>query len=72
MCGIAGYVGLPASEAGETVLRRMARQQVHRGPDGEGVVVHGRVGLAHRRLAVIDRAGGEQPMRSPDGRYLLT
>jgi asparagine synthase (glutamine-hydrolysing) len=71
MCGIAGYVGLPADAAGERVLRRMARQLEHRGPDGEGIWQHGPVGLVHRRLAVIDRAGGEQPMRSPDGRYVL-
>jgi asparagine synthase (glutamine-hydrolysing) len=70
VCGIAGYVGL-APGTGDTVLRRMARQMVHRGPDGEGIVRHGRTGLAHRRLVVIDRAGGEQPMRSADGRYLL-
>lgn len=70
MCGIAGYVGLDPG-AGEVVLRRMARQMVHRGPDGEGVVVHDRLGLAHRRLAVIDAEGGGQPMRSPDGRWLL-
>ncbi len=70
MCGIAGYVGLPA-DVGEATLRRMARQLVHRGPDGEGMVTGDRYGLAHRRLAVIDRAGGEQPMRSADGRWLL-
>lgn len=71
MCGIAGYVGLTVEAGAEAVLRRMARQLEHRGPDGEGVLVRGRVGLAHRRLAVIDRAGGEQPMASADGRYLL-
>lgn len=71
MCGIAGYVGLAPDAADETVLRRMARQLSHRGPDGEGTFVRGRVGLAHRRLAVIDRAGGEQPMHSADGRYVL-
>ena len=71
MCGIGGYVGLAPGVVDEAVLRRMARQLEHRGPDGEGIVVRGRVGLVHRRLAVIDREGGEQPMRSPDGRYLM-
>lgn len=70
MCGIAGYVGL-APDGGEAVLHRMARQMVHRGPDGHGVTRHGGVGLVHRRLAVIDREGGEQPARSADGRWLL-
>lgn len=70
MCGIAGYVGISESW-GESVLRRMASAQAHRGPDGEGIVTAGLVGLAHRRLAVIDRPGSAQPMRSADGRYLL-
>jgi asparagine synthase (glutamine-hydrolysing) len=70
MCGIAGYVGLDR-EAGDPVLRRMAAAQAHRGPDGEGFAAGARWGLAHRRLAVLDRAGGAQPMRSPDGRYVL-
>jgi asparagine synthase (glutamine-hydrolysing) len=70
MCGIAGYLGI--SEVwGVPVLRRMAAAQAHRGPDGEGVGTAGLVGLAHRRLAVIDRPGGAQPMRSADGRYLM-
>jgi len=68
MCGLAGYVGISAGY-GRDVLRRMAAVQAHRGPDGEGFFTAGLVGLAHRRLAVIDRAGGEQPMS--DGRYVL-
>ena len=70
MCGIAGYLGL-ASGAGRTTLSRMAQQMVHRGPDGEGLIAQDGFGLAHRRLAVIDRVGGTQPMRSADGRWLL-
>jgi asparagine synthase (glutamine-hydrolysing) len=70
MCGLAGYVGISAGY-GRDVLRRMADVQAHRGPDGEGFFTAGLVGLAHRRLAVIDRAGGEQPMSSADGRYVL-
>lgn len=71
VCGIAGYVGLHAGDGADGVLRRMARQLEHRGPDGEGIVTHGNVGLIHRRLAVIDPAGGAQPMRSVDGRYVI-
>ncbi len=70
MCGLAGYVGI-SDEYGLPVLRRMARVQAHRGPDGEGFFAAGLVGLAHRRLAVIDRAGGEQPRCSADGRYVM-
>ena len=44
----------------------------HRGPDGSGHVVVGHVGLGHRRLSIIDLAGGAQPMCSPDDRIALT
>ncbi|HET6213943.1 MAG TPA: asparagine synthase (glutamine-hydrolyzing) [Micromonosporaceae bacterium] len=70
MCGLAGYVGVD-SERGRSLLQRMADLQAHRGPDGEGFFIAGQIGLAHRRLAVIDRAGGEQPMCSAYGRYVL-
>ncbi|EWT00044.1 asparagine synthase [Intrasporangium oryzae NRRL B-24470] len=68
MCGIAGYHGLEADEA---LLRRMNGCQHHRGPDGEGIVVDGPVGLAHRRLSVIDLDRGLQPMSTSDGRYTV-
>ena len=70
MCGLAGYVGID-EEHGRALLARMADLQAHRGPDGEGFFMAGGLGLAHRRLAVIDKVGGEQPMRSADGRYVL-
>jgi len=64
MCGIAGFVGAPDAGA----LRAMANQLAHRGPDGEGLLLDGpdSVNLAHRRLAVLDLAGGYQPMCSAD------
>jgi asparagine synthase (glutamine-hydrolysing) len=52
MCGIAGIVGSP--EPDERVLALMARAMTHRGPDDEGIWTDGAVGLAFRRLAVID------------------
>lgn len=45
----------------------MAARMAHRGPDGEGLHLDGPVGLAHRRLAIIDLEGGAQPMATPDG-----
>ncbi len=69
MCGIAGYYGLEADEA---LLRRMNDCQAHRGPDGDGMVTDGPVGLAHRRLSIIDVAHGQQPMATRDGRYTLS
>jgi len=52
----------------------MAECMAHRGPDGCGVLWHerDRVGLAHRRLAVLDRSpAGDQPMESASGRYAV-
>ena len=60
MCGLAGFVG-----AGTTAdLRAMGTAIRHRGPDGEGLEVDAARGvhLVHRRLAIVDLAGGAQPM----------
>src|SRR4029453_2097785 len=68
MCGIAGIVKLdPHEQAEEDRLVRMRDTIAHRGPDGEGLIVDGRVGLAHRRLAIVDVGGGPQPMGTEDG-----
>lgn len=40
----------------------------HRGPDGQGTLVDGAIGLGHARLSIIDLAGGAQPMGNEDGR----
>jgi asparagine synthase (glutamine-hydrolysing) len=60
MCGIAGFVG-PGDRRD---IAAMTERLVHRGPDGEGFYHDpaNRVFLGHRRLAVIDPAGGQQPM----------
>jgi asparagine synthase (glutamine-hydrolysing) len=63
MCGIAGYYGLNKNEA---LLRRMNAAQAHRGPDGEGYFCDEVCGLAHLRLAIIDRKGGAQPIYTAD------
>ncbi|HJS85283.1 MAG TPA: asparagine synthase (glutamine-hydrolyzing) [Acetobacteraceae bacterium] len=63
MCGIAGIVlasSAPPPDAG--VLARLIGALAHRGPDGSGHALVGRVALAHNRLAIIDIAGGDQPM----------
>jgi len=72
MCGIAGIVSLDGRPVAAGDLERLAQALVHRGPDGEGVYHQEGIGLVHRRLAVIDPQGGRQPMRSPDGRLVLT
>ncbi|AXK44603.1 asparagine synthase (glutamine-hydrolyzing) [Brachybacterium saurashtrense] len=69
MCGISGTYGFGADT--EDIARRMSGALAHRGPDGEGLFTDGAVSLAHRRLAIIDREHGAQPMTTADGRYTI-
>lgn len=73
MCGICGVVRPAVDHALSETIDRMARALHHRGPDGSGQWVDstGTVGLGHARLAVIDLAGGRQPMISADERYAM-
>jgi asparagine synthase (glutamine-hydrolysing) len=67
MCGIAGIVKLnPQETVDEARLKRMRDVLRHRGPDGAGLWIEGPVGLGHRRLAIVDVAGGHQPMANED------
>src|SRR5437660_5328807 len=67
MCGIVGIVNLdPREPVDETLLKRMRDVLRHRGPDGEGLWIEGPVGLGHRRLAIVDVAGGHQPLANED------
>jgi asparagine synthase (glutamine-hydrolysing) len=54
MCGICGEIDFTGRPASAARLERMAGEMARRGPDGAGLVVRGRVGLAHRRLKIID------------------
>jgi asparagine synthase (glutamine-hydrolysing) len=70
MCGIAGIVRLsPTADIAADHLRVMANQLTHRGPDDEGLRLdpEGRCGFGFRRLAIIDIAGGHQPLSNEDG-----
>jgi asparagine synthase (glutamine-hydrolysing) len=67
MCGIAGFVGI--REHG--LLQRMTDSLIHRGPDGDGYFCADGVGLGHRRLSIIDVAGGRQPIENEDGSLVL-
>jgi asparagine synthase (glutamine-hydrolysing) len=70
MCGIAGFSGT----GGSAMLSRMADAIAHRGPDdaGEWISADGDVGLAHRRLAIIDLSElGHQPMTDASGRTVI-
>ncbi|MBN1529820.1 MAG: asparagine synthase (glutamine-hydrolyzing) [Thermoleophilaceae bacterium] len=66
MCGI-GAILDPAGSAGEHAVNGMVGALRHRGPDGEAVRRLGPLTLAHTRLAIIDPAGGDQPLDSEDG-----
>ena len=67
MCGIVGIVRLdPNDTVDEARLMQMRDALHHRGPDDEGLWVEGPVGLGHRRLAIVDVAGGHQPMANED------
>jgi asparagine synthase (glutamine-hydrolysing) len=63
MCGIAGILGRPDRLA----LSRMTASMVHRGPDDDGTYSDEDIALGFRRLAIIDVAGGRQPMANEDG-----
>ena len=72
MCGIAAVIqpSVPGSALAERAVA-IRERLAHRGPDGAGLWTCDGVALAHRRLAMLDPAGGAQPMHSPDGRYTV-
>src|SRR5258705_287673 len=73
MCGIVGIVRLDGGDVvEESRVKRMRDVLRHRGPDGEGLWLEGPVGLGHRRLSIVDVAGGQQPMSNEDGAVWIT
>ena len=73
MCGISGYFS--SRGFSPDLLAAMADVLVHRGPDDRGTWydADAGIGLAHRRLAIVDLSpGGAQPMVSADGRWVLS
>src|SRR3981081_2569748 len=69
MCGITGVVGSLRTQ--RSTLQRMNDALLHRGPGGERFVWSLDVGLGMRRLAIIDAAGGDQPIYNEDGSVCL-
>jgi asparagine synthase (glutamine-hydrolysing) len=69
MCGICGVVALDGELRPDlrSSIGAMAATLHHRGPDGQGVFSDAFAALGHRRLAIIDRTGGHQPMFNEDG-----
>jgi asparagine synthase (glutamine-hydrolysing) len=66
MCGIAGYVGSEDGPDRRPFLQQVAEALRHRGPDDEGYFVEPGVGLAIRRLSIIDLAASHQPISNED------
>ncbi len=67
MCGLAGlFQQSGPAPVDAALLHRMTGALSHRGPDGDGFHVESGVGLGHRRLAIIDVDGGQQPMYNED------
>ena len=67
MCGIAGWLRAPGGPPpDDRVLAAMGAALVHRGPDDDGLYRDGELGLAFRRLSIIDLAGGHQPLANED------
>lgn len=62
MCGIAGFYGF----RNEDLIKKISKELEHRGPDGEGFFINDKTTLLNRRLAIIDRAGGDQPIYNED------
>jgi asparagine synthase (glutamine-hydrolysing) len=72
MCGIFGIVNIDGNAPAESLLRKHNDLAAHRGPDGNGIYSRGTVGLAHRRLAIIDLSSdATQPMVYRD-RFAIT
>jgi len=72
MCGIAGLLDLRARPVNSSLVRGLCNVLAHRGPDDEGYYIEGPVALGQRRLAILDLAGGRQPMSNEDGTIWVT
>ena len=66
MCGICGIFETGGRNVPRTLLKSMSDTISHRGPDDDGFYTCGGIGLAHRRLSIIDVEGGHQPLSNED------
>src|SRR3989338_7186266 len=68
MCGIAGFYGFRKDD----LIKKISHELEHRGPDGEGFFLSDKVTLLNRRLAIIDRKGGAQPIYNENKTVVVT
>jgi len=71
MCGIVGYLRLDGQPVDSSIIDRMCRTIIHRGPDDMGVYIGENIGIGMRRLSIIDLQTGKQPMSNEDGRLQI-
>lgn len=72
MCGLAGYFSAQETEPSHGILKKMADNLIHRGPDAEGFYTNQHVGFAHRRLKIIDLSdSANQPMVDDKSKNVL-
>ena len=70
MCGICGFTG--TGKYGKNVLDSMMNRIIHRGPDGGGNYIDEGIAMGFRRLSIIDLDNGAQPMKSEDGKFVIS
>jgi asparagine synthase (glutamine-hydrolysing) len=72
MCGITGIFNPDKGySVDRNLLISMRDSMIHRGPDEAGIFRDNNIGMAHRRLSIIDLASGQQPMRSSDDTHCI-
>jgi asparagine synthase (glutamine-hydrolysing) len=72
MCGILGTFNLNGKPVHRNLVKSMADKIAHRGPDSDGFYIKDNIGLAHKRLAILDISEkGAQPMGSNDGTWII-
>jgi asparagine synthase (glutamine-hydrolysing) len=71
MCGISGIITRELNRIEPTILQQMCQTLTHRGPDDEGYYIDAGIGLAMRRLSVIDLTTGQQPISNETGSVWL-
>ncbi len=71
MCGIVGLIDTAEGEVSPGLLAALRDSMITRGPDGEGHFLDGPIGMAMRRLSIIDLEGGDQPFFSREGQVVI-
>ena len=71
MCGFTGFADCTAADKKQEIVKKMADMIIHRGPDSDGYFTDDYAALGFRRLAIVDLAGGDQPIFNEDGNLVI-